>query len=432
MIRSAMTAPEWARLSFALALAVSLAIAGYIAWRASVLQPYSDMYDWIARYYQFRADGDLGRYLLAPHNFHRIAWMFLVLDLDIRFFGAHGYLEVAVALVCLAAVAGMLAKVAAEAAGPGFGLIGGGVAVAISTLGCHLLQAGTHITTPYLHGLVFAVAAIVVVNPEAGASGPFRRLAALGCAVASGLGIATGLAVWPALAFGAYRQRTWPWLAAVVLAAVAFGFLYGLGQPPTPQPLAVAAREPRWLGDAVVLGLSYLGLPWGRAAPGAGVILGAVMLGLSIPVLIRRGGPRAGRSERIAVQLIVFSLGAALLTAIGRAGMAAPQEPPIRYAVFLIPLHVGLWILALPTLRRLWERRPRLGALCLGAASVLLVCHQLVMAVYALGTANAERDQLAAFQAGARTPQMTTTIYPGLRKAEAMERWMARDGLYRR
>ena len=112
--------------------------------------------------------------------------------------------------------------------------------------------------------------------------------------------------------------------------------------------------------------------------------------------------------------------------------MEAPKEPPIRYAVFLIPLHVGLWILALPGFRRLWARRPGLAAAGLGVLSVLMVCHQLVMAVYALGTANAEREQLAAFWAGVRTPQMTTTIYPDLRKAETMELRMAHDGLYRR
>ena len=83
----------------------------------------------------------------------------------------------------LAITAAMLGQVAASAAGPGLRLVGGGVAVAISAMGCHVLQAATHIDTPYLHGLVFAVAAIFVVEPAVGDTpGTARRFAALGCA----------------------------------------------------------------------------------------------------------------------------------------------------------------------------------------------------------------------------------------------------------
>ena len=60
--------------------------------------------------------------------------------------------------------------------------------------------------------------------------------------------------------------------------------------------------------------------------------------------------------------MIAFSLATAVMAAVGRTGATAPDQVPMRYAVFLIPLHVGLWILVLPYIRRAMERRPRISA----------------------------------------------------------------------
>jgi hypothetical protein len=76
------------RLAFAAALAVYVAAAGWLVWRTSILEAYSDMYDWVARWRLLQADGRLGHYFWAPHNFHHLVWTFAVLDLDIGAFGA--------------------------------------------------------------------------------------------------------------------------------------------------------------------------------------------------------------------------------------------------------------------------------------------------------------------------------------------------------
>ncbi len=419
----------WPRATFAVALGGCLIIAAYLVWRTAVLQPYSDMFDWIARYYRFRADGDLAGYLLAPHNFHRIVWTFLALDLDIRLFGAVGVLPIAVALACLAVTAAILASVAADAAGTGFRLVGGGLAAALSTMGCHILDVSLHITTPYLHGLVFGVAAIALGEPAAtSAAGLGRRAAALVCAAAAGLGIAGGLAVWLVLAFGAWRRRDWPWLMTVAAAGAVFCALYASGQPTPPNP-GHGGHGLSALGDAVALGLNYLGLPWTRGAPALGWLLGLVVLALGLAAIALRGRAGATRPERVATQLILLSLGVAALTVIGRTGLEAPRDVPMRYAVFMIPLHAGLCILALPAARRLWIARPKLGAAAVYALSALMVSNQVLMAVFAIRTADINRQVVAAFRAGATTPQMEV-IYADLSAARAIEDRLRCDGFF--
>src|SRR6185312_8319487 len=149
-------------------------------------------------------DGDLGAYVWAPHNFHHLVWTFAVLALDITAFGASSYLFLAVGALCLAAVAGR-----------GLRLVGGGVAAALSLMGAHILDVSADINTTYVHALVFAVAAVLLAARE-DQRPRLRGAGALACAVAASLGSAAGLAVWPALVFGAWRSGRRGWLIAVL------------------------------------------------------------------------------------------------------------------------------------------------------------------------------------------------------------------------
>ena len=427
-------APEFGRpvrLVFGAALAVCLALAVWLAWRTAILEPYSDMFDWMQRYYRLQADGDFGRYLWAPHNFHHLVWTFLVLDLDIRAFGASGYLFLAVGVVCLAATAAMLAYVAAKAAGPGLRLVGGGGAAALSAMGCHVLDASADINTTYVHALVFAVAAILLSEGPSGRLARIRQAAALTCALAAGLGSAAGLAVWPALLFGALRRRKPAATLAVLAVGGAFALLYGIGESGPLNP-AAGATGPHRAFEAVGLILNYLGLPWGRGIPGAGGALGLVVLlasGAALAFDVRRA---ASWPERAAAPLILFSLGTAVMVGVARTGVLGPGVAPMRYAVFLIPLHVGLWILALPHLRRAWERWPRSLASAVVAAAAFMLVNQGVMAVYAVRTADANLQVIADFRAGKRTPAMVPTIYPDPGAAQPLSDRMRREGLYQR
>ncbi len=419
------------RLMFGAALALCLALAAWLAWRTAILEPYSDMFDWMQRYYRLQADGDFRRYLWAPHNFHHLVWTFLVLDLDIRAFGASSYLFLAIGVLCLAATAAMLAYVAAMAAGPGLRLVGGGGAAALSAMGCHVLDASADINTTYVHALVFAVAAILLGEGPSGRLGPIRQVAALTCALAAGLGNAAGLAVWPALLFGTLRRGDRAATFAVLAVGGAFALLYGVGESGPLNP-AAGALGPHRAFEAVGLTLNYLGLPWARGIPGTGGTVGLLILVASGAAIAFDARRAASWPERAAAPLILFSLGTAAMAGVARTGVLASGVAPMRYAIFLIPLHVGLWILALPHLRRALGRWPRSIAGAVVASAALMVVHQGVMAVYAVRTADANLQVIADFRAGKRTPAMVPTIYPDLRAAWPISDRMRRDGLYQR
>jgi hypothetical protein len=418
------------RLVFALALALYLGVAAWLLWRTSILEAYSDMYDWIARWDWLQADGDLGRYLWAPHNFHHLVWTLAVLEVDIRAFGASGYLFLAVGALCLAVTAAMLASLGGAAAGRGLRLVGAGGAAALCLTGCDVLDASFDINTTYVHALVFAVAAILLAQAP-GATSLRRRGGALACAVAAGLGSAAGLAVWPALLFAAWRDGERRWMWTVLAAGAAFSGLYLLGETAGPAG-AVGATGAVRLAEAIALAVNYLALPWLRGAPSAGWIIGLMVLALSVAALAVKGRRGAPWLERAAVALILFSLTTAAMAGVARTGATAPQLPPIRYAVFLAPLHVGLWVLALPYLRQAWERRPARWEVAVVAAAAVMLLHQAVMAVYAVRTADQTLRVVADFRAGRRTPQMTATIYPDLGKARALADAMRREGFYQR
>ena len=123
------------RIAFAVVLSVYIGVAVWLLWRTAILEPFADMFDWIARYLDFQRNGDLAAYLWAPDNFHHIVWTFSILVLDIRVFGASSYLFLAVGFACLSLTTAMLARVAAEAAGPGLRLMGAAGAIGFCALG---------------------------------------------------------------------------------------------------------------------------------------------------------------------------------------------------------------------------------------------------------------------------------------------------------
>ena len=352
----------------------------------------------------------------------------LVLALDIRAFGGSGYLFLAAGVLCLVATAAMLAHAAAAAAGEGLRGVGVAGAAALSLMGCDVLDATAYINTPYVHALVFAVAAILLAEGP-GDRSTLRRGCALACAMAAGLGSGAGLAVWPALVFAAWRGRRLGWTFTVLATGAVFSLIYALGQG---SPANVVAGGVGHGAKALMLFISYLGLPWLRAYPRLGWLMGLIVLGLALAAVMFKGRQGAPWQERAAVPLILFSLATAVMAGVGRTGETAPDQVPMRYAVFMIPLHVGLWILALPYLRRAWLRRPGPAAGAIAAAAVLMLVHQGVMGVFAVRTADINRQVIADFHAGKRTPAMLTTVYFKLGVAEATSERVRRDGIYQR
>ena len=412
---------------FAFSLGVYVAIAGWLIWRTCVLEPYSDMIDWAARWLRLQGDHDLAAYLWAPHNFHHLVWTLSVLDLDIRAFGGQGYLFVAVGMVCLAAIAAMMARLGAQAAGPGLRLVGGGVALALSLMGCHVLDANADINTTYVHALVFAVAAIVLADGK----GRVKRAAAVACAVAAGLGSAAGLAVWPALAFGAWRSGRPVWLLTVLASGAGAVALYLVGEGANAGLTTIGRSGPSPL-TSILLFVNYLGLPWMRAVPLIGGVIGVAVLGASVLALLFRGRREGQAPERTAVSLIVFSLATAVMAGLARTGDMAPALVPMRYAVFLIPLHVGLWVLVLPYVRKAWAARPRAADAALIGLSLGLLAHQGVMSIYALRTGDIILRVVADHREGRPASSLTAVFYPVPSRSQEILGQLRARGLFQR
>jgi hypothetical protein len=291
----------------------------------------------------------------------------------------------------------------------------------------NVLDASQPINVDYTHGAVFAVLALVLAEGDPRRGLGWRKAAALACAVLSGFGDAAGLAVWPAMAWGALQRRDWRWLAAVVSVGAAFIGFYASSQgAETGSSFGPALQDP---ANAARLALNVLALPWGVAVPAHAWILGLLVALLAVAALVAKGGPHAPRSERIASGLILFAVGTAAMAGLGRAGLESPLETPLRYAVFLAPLHTGFLMLALPFAAERWRGRVVLSA-GLAALLLALLAQDLVLAAKVVAGSDRIRSVIADFQAGRRTPEMRTMVHPDLARAEQDYAGLRRDGLF--
>lgn len=385
--------------------------------------PYSDMLDWVARHETLEASGDWLAYLFQPHLNHRIPYIFGLLDLDIRAFGGSGWPLIVAAALCLAATAAMLAREAFAAAPGGLGAAGAAIAAMLVLTTPNALDASQPINGLYTHALLFAVLALVLVEEDGRLS---RRKAAAaflaGCAAA--FGNAAALALFPALLFRRWRSGArLPELAAWLAAAAVFVAAYLRGQAPA------ASLEPTaaWLLQAVLEFLACLGLPWSAVIELAPWAPGLVLLPVALWAALIRGGREAPRAERVAAGLVLFGLGVAAMYALGRSVAGATIQPPLRYAVFLAPLHVGLGMLLLPALMRV---QPRLAPRATAALIIALLVQQAASAIMALSIAANIRARIAEFHAGQLSPQVLLTVHPDPARARAIYAGLRERGLY--
>lgn len=406
-------------------LAAYLALSGFLLWRSAVLAPYSDMFEWVDAYYRFAERGDLIGYLLQPHLVHRLAWTRAVLALDIQSFGAGGYLFLAVGAFCLTALAALMTGEAARAAGP-LALPAAAFAAMLTLMAGNILDASIPINTLYAHGLVFVAAALALTEPEDPARPTWpRRICALACLALGALGNAAALAAWPVMLVGAARNRDWRWFGAVLAFGGALTALYVSGEQQTASTAPWTAER---LHQSTLYALNFLGLPWTRAVPALGWVIGAGVAALGCAAVTLRGGPDASRGERLATQFVLYSLAASAMAGLGRAEGAGASDTPLRYALFLVPMHVGLLMLAMPMLARF--RRPHVTSGAFAAAAIVLLGHQAVMGLAAIRTTDVNRQLIADFRQGLRSPQMTPTIHTDLTRAAMLDDRMRRDGLY--
>jgi hypothetical protein len=421
------TGPAWLRRGVSLLLAAYLGLTFYLVWRTAVLAPFSDEFTWVERWYQLKADHRWADYLLAPHNVSRPLWTRAALALDMGALGGGNTPLILSGVASLAVMATVLGREAVRAAPHPVKSVAGGLAVMLTLMAGNVLDASVPVYVTYTHAAVFAVLAIVLSEGSPGRGLGWRRAGAVACAVASAFGSGAGLALWPVMAWGALRRRDWSWLAAVLALGAAFIGLYLSGQGHAPDG-AWAIGESK---SAAILGLSFLALPWTRAAPHFAWIGGGLIALSAIAMILLKGGAKATPSERVACGLMLFTLGAAAMAALGRSGMEDPHDVPLRYGLLAAPMHAGVVMLAAPLLAGLWRDDRRLLAQCLSLALLTSVFAQdAAFAAKAIAASDTIRAAIADFHAGARTPLIRTLVHPDPAHAEAISDRLARDDLF--
>ena len=424
---------------------VYVALFAYYLHRTVIVQPYWDMYSHVLRYLQFREDGALLAYLWEPHVQHRHVWMRLLTAFDIEVFGGVAYPIIAASAACLVGAAWLLWRETQAIAPPGLRRATGAFVVMLVLTTVGAVDSATPINAIYPQALFFLVLALVLFDGDKEATGRrrihARRATALLAACGAAFANAAALAVWPILIWMAWRVRAGRvWMTALVAAAVAFIALYLYGLPLDP-PRSAGASEaaggsiPRLLRMADYL-VAYLGLPWTRAAAlsSVGRLVGVALLAAGAWAVLRHAPmrPLDGRMNRIAVALVLFSLMSALLAAVGRVDVDPEVRVPVRYSVFLTPLHVGLLWLACPFLERQWSipgRRAAVQPLMI-AAGLVLLAQQAASGQAAVATTDAMRDTIERFIAGETEPGMATVVFDDLEQARRSWERISAAGLY--
>lgn len=419
--------PGWVRLAASALLAVYLVFALYLLWRTAVLAPFSDEFNWAARWYQLQDDHQWLAYVLAPHNINRLLWTRLAVALDMGALGGTNAPLILSGAAALAVMAATLGREAAVAAPPPAKPLAGALAVMLTLMAGNVLDASIPIYATYAHAAVFAVLAIVLAEGASGGASRWRAAGAIACAMASALGSGAGLALWPVMAWGALRRRDWTWLSVVLICGAAFIGLYLSGQGGAPATAAATGlHDPR---SAVMLSLSFLALPWARLAPQSAWIAGVLVALVAIALILAKGGDKAGRSERIACGLMLFTLGAAALAGL-RSGLEDARDVPLRYGLLVAPLHAGLVILVARRLAGPWEARRRLIQTLGLALLVGVFLQNLAMGPKLIEVSDVLRDAVADFHDGRRTPMVVDIVHPNLLFAETVLDRMNRDDLF--
>lgn len=414
----------------AAAVTVHLILFACVVARASILSPYSDMIDLVDNYFTTATAGRPVEYLLQPHNFHRLVGLRVLIAFDVCLFRGTGVPLVAAAAVCQAGTAFLLMKEVRRVAGA-LGLPLAALAVMLTYLTAFAGDVSQPVNTAYIPTTFFSLLALAAAATADGGRGDWRAwAAAIGWAVAASLSLAVALVLWPILVLMAWRATSsWKTVGVVAVSGGAFCLAYMAGQTAA---APFQAHDPKAFLKMAEYFFAYLGLPWVRGSKLLGEFLGAGLFAVSIYALFRYGRAQTNRTQRLALGMILFSLGGAVLAAAGRRDLLPEVDVPVRYAILVTPLHAGLLLLTAPAILRRYERHPRLVALGLVGALGFMVVQQAAVGIVVIRAAERTREAIALFHQGERTPEMLQLVHPDLAHAQSRFDEMQRRGVFRR
>lgn len=420
-------------------LTAQIAIFGYVAVRGFVRQPFSDMFDFLRAEFDLERGGDLIAYLAAPHNHQHLVWVRVLTALDVQVFhGTALIFLIAASLSILAGATGIGVAIWRGTSVRVVGAIGGLVAMLLMISAANALDCTQPINSVY--ALAFGFAALAILLFESAAEAERGRTALLlALSLTAGLGAvagsAAGVAVLAALFVSAVRQpQNRPLIAPTLLvglaatALVGSAMIEGGASPPSAGGVGHAAKIAQYF-------VVYAGLPWSAAGPLSRIRLATGLATIGVgAILLWRGSRRdgaAGRLERIGLDLILFALVTAAMAALARVDESPAVVVPLRYAVFMSAFQAGVICVLAPMLADRWDRLKRFATVAALVLALALLAEQAVAGEGVLQTSIIIRNAVAAFDAGARQPEMHQLIHPDFALAARMGAECRKRGLYR-
>lgn len=415
-------------LSFLAALQFSLLI-GYFPF-AIILTPYGDTLDWLGSFYGSSAQS-LWQYLWTPHNGHRIVFSKLLTMADAKLLGGLSY---PIALVCLSllliaaviVLAGLRRHVQDVAARRW--------AMAVTVLLLFPASSFPNIAYPVNSQQIivsfFAFVACVLLV-RSGTSVEERKLGrnatfllALAAGMCASLSSLNGLLVWPillwltwTLALRRSRRLVIVTAGALVIMGLAYHDIGSSEFVASAGGLGSIAHVAKYL-------VEFHGMPWVEipAVYWPGMAVGVIVVSLSLGFCVKGvlAPPRQRPLAMIALPMLMFSFGTAIVITVGRHAMGL--LPAHRYGIFLVITCVALLILGLPTFER-WMLDRRGHVIVLSASLVFALGYlgqQVPVGQFAVRRAELFAGYEKQILAGTPGPQAVRAIYlPG---AEPLER----------
>jgi hypothetical protein len=395
-----------------------------------ITRPFWDMFGWIEVYLDYKDSGGFVRYLWHPHNEHYLLVIRILTAVDVSQFGARGLALILSATAALLVSAVLIYNIGSKAAG----------SMKIFPILLYMLfftvPAAVDCSIPingvYPICLLFMIGSLVVFDGSSArlpTHSPIRLVSALFLSVLASLTNAVGLVTFVALLWSAWRgRRGGIWLAAICIVGALYGGIYIATMPAHSMVPEGGFFTPNHVAKMANYLATYLGLPLSRSATFVvpARIAGGMLFLLGIVVIVRDAViPRVAgdATRRIAMSFIIVALCASVLATIGRADLDEDVKVPVRYALLVSPLHLGLLLLLLPHALK-WAaldamRNTVLHFGVFAFAAVILLAQMIALggARSAAGTINATLDR---FDAGIREPSMVTVVFPDLGKADAI------------
>lgn len=334
---------------------ITIVAAIYLSFAAHLIGPYWDMWGEIS--FVAHPTGSVLHWLWAQHNEHRILLPKLVMMIDYHLFRGRDIFSLALSFATQFVGIALLLwvfRVWGGMRGPALRTLAGLAALCFfSTSQWENFVSGFQITFTFV-GVFFMLAIIALLlsrqQPaqfEGGREWGYVVAAVL-AGVASTYSAANGVLVWPVLVTVAIaqhsRKRVITFISSFAVVTL-FSYLYHYVSPPQHANPLVSIRHPLLM---LLYMSKYVGSPLNWGHPLLATVVGATGLFaavLAIAVIFFRPAKRS--ISMLMGSLLLFVLGSAFLTALGRLSFGTDQAFSGRYETFSLLLWLALGALVL-------------------------------------------------------------------------------------